>query len=252
MAQQVREDLDLGIGPVGPMPRLLDLFGAIAVGRPLGDDGIDGLCAQDDGQRIVVVNTSKWLTRQRFTFAHELGHLLAGDAIAGVVTDASVFGGSATSARETRANAFAAELLLPTAALRKYAPAADAVDDSVIADLVFDYGVSVQTVYWRLVDAGVLGRPHDGSHPVQQLRPSRLAWQFGRHGDYEEQHEARGHVVVAQQLHRRAIRAYQAGQIGIGPLARLTQVDPARLRAQLEEQGLAPEMPDTSAALAKL
>lgn len=61
--------------------------------------------------------------RQRFTIAHELGHLLAGDD-QGVHVDEDIYGPwSKKGSGEIRANGFAAAFLMPEDALRSVAGA---------------------------------------------------------------------------------------------------------------------------------
>jgi uncharacterized protein DUF955 len=64
---------------------------------------------------LVVVNGRQPLVRQRFTLAHELGHHRMGHGY--VVDDPAAIAGRARSRAEVAANAFAAELLLPRAAV---------------------------------------------------------------------------------------------------------------------------------------
>ena len=55
-----------------------DVFGADVAVIAL-DEGFDGLAASSDEAKLIVLATSQVPARQRYTLAHELGHLLAGD-----------------------------------------------------------------------------------------------------------------------------------------------------------------------------
>ncbi|BCW62475.1 hypothetical protein StoSoilB22_14480 [Arthrobacter sp. StoSoilB22] len=74
--------------------------------------GLDGCAWQTDEQRLIIANkTARW-ARQRFTLAHELGHILACDAQE-LISEA--MHASSSRLTEMRANAFAASFLVPEA-----------------------------------------------------------------------------------------------------------------------------------------
>ena len=80
--------------------------------QPLGR--LDGLAVTTGSARLILAATSVVPTRQRFTLAHELGHLAASDDQQ-LHTDENVY--TRDGEGEMRANAFATELLMPEAAL---------------------------------------------------------------------------------------------------------------------------------------
>ncbi|WP_164860046.1 ImmA/IrrE family metallo-endopeptidase [Actinomyces wuliandei] len=87
---------------------------------------------------IVLRATDQWF-RSSFTLAHELGHIALGTSPAP--------GEAAAQHAENRANAFAAELLMPAEHIR----ALDwAVTPAVIAQRVWELGVSTQALRTRL------------------------------------------------------------------------------------------------------
>ncbi len=68
--------------------------------------------------KLILVGTSQIPARQRFTIAHELGHLLQGDDQQ-LHVDANVYDTEyRLDESEQRANAFAAALLMPMAHLK--------------------------------------------------------------------------------------------------------------------------------------
>ncbi|WP_327586126.1 XRE family transcriptional regulator [Nonomuraea sp. NBC_00507] len=76
-------------------------------------DGFDGLACGGDQARLIVVGTSTVPSRQRFTLAHELGHVLAGDD-QGLLVDVDIYDKRhSRQSSEIRANAFATAFLLP-------------------------------------------------------------------------------------------------------------------------------------------
>lgn len=112
----------------------------------------------------IVVNDDHAPVRQRFTIAHELGHLLLHNFVAPHAdrgfkvrfrnsrsSEGSVF-------EEIEANHFAAELLMPRAAILKklgshgleYAPTSNTNERGVIADLAEEFDVSQEALSIRL------------------------------------------------------------------------------------------------------
>lgn len=86
-------------------------FGVDVCLTQLGE-GFDGLAASTDDAKLIVAAVTPVAYRQRFTIAHELGHLLAADD-QGVHADQDIFGGDRRAPTEMRANAFAAAFLMP-------------------------------------------------------------------------------------------------------------------------------------------
>ncbi|MBD3317670.1 MAG: ImmA/IrrE family metallo-endopeptidase [Chitinivibrionales bacterium] len=76
-----------------------------------------------DGRSMIIVNKSHAPVRQRFTIAHELGHLVFSDR-SGLYVDKEIFfrngrSQDAVDEAEIVANTFAAELLMPTPFIKK-------------------------------------------------------------------------------------------------------------------------------------
>jgi Zn-dependent peptidase ImmA (M78 family)/transcriptional regulator with XRE-family HTH domain len=124
-------------------------------------DGFDGLTYIDEHTRLMVIGTSEIPARQRFTIAHELGHLLAGDEQSpgqGLHLDADLHDSAhKRQPSEIRANALAAELLLPEEMLRT-AVAEIAWSDTAFARLARRLWVSPSTLAWRLFNLGLIDR----------------------------------------------------------------------------------------------
>ena len=103
-----------------------------------------------------VVSGSDWVTRQRFTLAHEFGHFRMGHD--GVVDRQVSMSRYDHDPCEVEANAFAAEFLVPRKALLAWAderPAAAITLEDVVL-LAREYGVSSQVIRYRLETCGLL------------------------------------------------------------------------------------------------
>ena len=98
-----------------------------------------------DGATCVLIGAEMaGLARQRFAIAAALGRLLADAHAPGVPFGAAH--GAASRVRETqRANAFAAELLLPKAALQERG-------ERDVRELCDDFGISVRAAEWQIAN----------------------------------------------------------------------------------------------------
>jgi Zn-dependent peptidase ImmA (M78 family) len=81
-----------------------------------GQDAISGMLYRDGENKIIGINSNHHPNRQRFSIAHEVGHLLLHEKevfIDKVVNFRSSRSSLAIDTEEIAANAFAAELLMP-------------------------------------------------------------------------------------------------------------------------------------------
>lgn len=145
--------------PPVPVEKIARLKGAEL--RFKGVEGMSGVLIQEDGKVIIGVNALDPPTRQRFTIAHELGHLElhAGKEIhldkLKLMRDGK--SSQAVSRSEIEANAFAAELLMPQVFLKEDLKAnagVDYGDDDFLRKLAKRYDVSLQAMLFRLVNLG--------------------------------------------------------------------------------------------------
>lgn len=116
-------------------------------------DGVDGLTWQTDAFRLILIGPTETWTRQRFTIAHELGHILARDAQE-LVVESHVAPGRQKDLTEVRANVFASNLLMPAPEVRdKFRQVADRhgrLTDEAFSGLVVGFKVSPSALAARL------------------------------------------------------------------------------------------------------
>jgi Zn-dependent peptidase ImmA (M78 family)/lambda repressor-like predicted transcriptional regulator len=186
-------------------------------------EGFDGLSVSRDGFRLALVSSGISATRQRFTLAHEIGHLAAGDS-QDLHVDESVFGRKAPD--ETRANAFAASFLMPAQAIRDAVPHGF-VSEEIVAALLGRFGVSLDALAFRLHNIGVVDAV--GRDRVRSMSSNRIVLRNGRASDLQ----ARGDRRVPGNLLQRTIEAYTQAKISIRPLATLLSVPAEKLLAEL-------------------
>lgn len=99
-ARHVRASWGLDDGPLHNLVRYIEATGVFVLFGDFGGADIDGLTLRPEGMRpVIILNSSRPADRQRFSLAHEYGH---------VVLHAFPY-----DAMEQEAHEFAAELLMP-------------------------------------------------------------------------------------------------------------------------------------------
>lgn len=119
---------------------------------------ISGILYREPSRKIIVVNKDHGVARQRFTIAHEIGHLAlhTGEAVhvdqGFRINLRNPRSATAEDANEIEANAFAANLLIPAEWIRREPVfhSIDLNDDSEISALAERYQVSQQAMLVRL------------------------------------------------------------------------------------------------------
>lgn len=200
--------------------------------------GFDGLAASSDDVRLIVLSTSQVPWRQRFTLAHELGHLLAGDDH-GVHLDEDVFAKEQQrDTSEMRANAFAASFLMPADVLAA-AVGQHGLAESGFAALACELMVSPSTLAFRLlnqrlIDAGACDR-------FKSMNGAKAAQLAGKTAEWA-QHVARATASRPPGLLLRdTYAAYESGAATLRPYANLLGVDVDELRDALEAEAGVPD-----------
>lgn len=229
-AGRVRTALGLDVAPVADLVAAVEHLTGVDVGTTPLPPGVSGVCATDPDRAtsVVLVNCTDAAQRQRFTLAHELGHLLFGDT-----THVDAVDGQ-RSQREVQCDEFARHLLMPPDGVRAWlvrtVGAADRthVDERVLALLSRHFGISPEPTRIQLDRMGLL--PDDLRHAA--LPTGRvLAYHYGWGPQFDSDQAAAEQPRVPRRLLDRATEAYRAGRLGIGVLARLQ----GRTVAQIEQ-----------------
>lgn len=139
----------LGLDPIPNLVEVLEERGIKVLSMPLAN--IDGLTAgvrheNRNVASVIVVNRRDWGERQRFTVAHELGHMVLD--VAPKIND------------EKAAHRFAGAFLMPAETLRaEIGKHRQSIGWSELFDLKRIFGVSVQALTYRCKDLGIFGNP---------------------------------------------------------------------------------------------
>lgn len=205
-------------------------FGVDVAIKDLGPD-FDGLAVSSDEVKLVLVATSQTPARQRFTLAHELGHLLAGDDQE-LHVDEDVYDQSRKrDPTEVRANAFAAAFLMPESVLRA-AVGKTGIDEASFASLGCELGVSPSALAYRLqsfrlIDAGTCDR-------FRSLSGAKAARVAGWEDEFARRVAQAGTPRPPGLLMRDTYAAYASGAATLRPYAALIGADVDTLRSALE------------------
>ncbi len=186
-AEEVRDHLRLGLGPVGDLDAICELLGVTVYREGLGADlqaAVSGAFLKHPKVGFsVLVNLEMTPGRRRFTLVHELAHaLFHSDRRTYVIS------GPTKDGQERFANAFAGEFLMPTEGIRRameeygIGPRIDRPADVVHLQRFFR--VSYATALVRLRQARLLTAAD--FEAFKQVRPVLFAERLGYEPSDEE------------------------------------------------------------------
>ena len=216
-ASSLRTHWGLGLDPIPNLVELLEERGIKVLSMDLKD--IDGLAAQvrrDDGPAasVIVVNRGNSGERQRFTMAHELGHMVLDVA---PKIDA-----------EKAAHRFAGAFLMPAETLRvEIGKRRKSMGWSELFDLKQIFGVSVQALTYRCKDLGIF------SNALLQL----LFKEFSRRGWRSPPYHEPNNIPREEpaRFERLCFRALAEGAISEAKAAELLGSSVRELTRRMEE-----------------
>jgi Zn-dependent peptidase ImmA (M78 family)/transcriptional regulator with XRE-family HTH domain len=189
----------------------------------------DGLSYQDGAFRAIVLGATDMAARQRYTLAHELGHLLFGDAQQGLIEE-EVLTPGVKSIEEKRADAFAAAFLVPKQQLLELIGSRDAAD--AFDDAVWRFGISPDALSWRMLNLELIDG--DQRRLLAEGSSARSASAIGEMEAHLARMQASSQLRPPMRLAMAAVRAYMEGEIAIGPVAILLQRSEDDARKMLE------------------
>ena len=143
--------------PIDPI-QLAVQSGATVVGDPdLERENLSGAFEFDaNGRPVIRFNPFEQPTRQRFTIAHELGHMLMNHIVPGerVLRDPKMaYVSGYEQPREMQANQFAAQLLMPEAVVRSMARYG--LNANSLREMANSFCVSEVAMGFRLQNLGI-------------------------------------------------------------------------------------------------
>lgn len=161
-ARALRQSLGLPKGPIESVTAVAERVGALVVPMSLGVREVDATSLHPPGEApVFVINTDAPAERQRFTLAHELGHIACAPA-----PDMDA---------EEMAQAFASEFLAPAALMRSDLTAAP-ITPARLLQLKGRWLISAAAVLRRAVDLAVIT---DSRYRTLNTQISALGWRTG-------------------------------------------------------------------------
>ncbi|MFD0782795.1 helix-turn-helix domain-containing protein [Micromonospora azadirachtae] len=227
LAQKLRDEIGIGTEDLpydlAELAELIEKRVGVDIGFESLPSGLDGLSIARGNLRLAIVASGVSATRQRFTLAHELGHLIAGDS-QDLLVDENLYGRKTPD--EKRANAFAAAFLMPAASMQAQVSRVYPSEE-LVARLLGTYGVSLDALAFRLHNLGLVNATT--RERIRSMSSSRIALRSGRAADLQARNDQRvpGNLLI------RAAEAYVGGKISVRPLAGLLRVDPEQLLDEL-------------------
>lgn len=227
LAIRIRQLAGIGDSHIDELAGFCERFLGIDVAIENLPQGLDGLSIACGNYRLALVSSAIPATRQRYTLAHEIAHIAAGDT-EGVLIDEDLFGQS--SQKERRANAFAAAFLMPESSLRRDL-GTTGITEAAVGKMLALYKVSVDALAWRLYNVRLVDA--SGRERIRRMSGRKLALLAGHAGEYQRQLQDQGVRRLPTGLLQRALDAYNRGDIGVRVLARLVKVPADGLVKQL-------------------
>lgn len=149
VAKQLRDAWDLGVDPIPVLTDMLEERGIKVFQSQAINDRFDGMAATVDAIPVIVVGRGWPGDRQRFTLAHELGHLVLKGRLADDLDE------------EDAANRFAGAFLAPAHEVRKELGEKRVwLEPRELEVLKKTYGLSMQGWMHRAKDLGILPDMH--------------------------------------------------------------------------------------------
>ena len=207
----------LGQDPIPNLVELLEERGIKVLAMDLLDiDGLTARVRRETGApaAVVVVNRRDWGERQRFTVAHELGHM--------------VLDVSPKLKEEKAAHRFAGAFLMPAETLRaEVGKHRKSMGWSELFELKRIFGVSVQVLTYRCRDLGIFS---DTLFRFLFDEFSRRGW---RSPSYEEPYATKGEEP--RRFERLCFRALAEGAVSDAKAAELLGISVHELNRRVEE-----------------
>ncbi|MFE4423650.1 helix-turn-helix domain-containing protein [Streptomyces sp. NPDC056817] len=247
LAHRVRTALHLGCAPIADVDELIEQLTGVDTAVLQLPKTTDGFTATDPVREttLIAVRVCDVPERQRFSFAHELGHLLWNDGAQVHELDDERTPG------EKRCDAFARHLLAPEEGIKAWLSAerfteSSRVNERTAALLARHFRVSFPVILIQLEAMSLITAEQKkelwGTTGVQ------LAQRYGWGPAYEQEQEAAQAVRAPRRILERAVEAYRQNLLGVRALAMLEGRKPEEAEASLAEAGITPNPPSPKRA----
>ena len=224
LAGQTWRSMELGGRPAFSLVGALEeRFGVKIFFDDLGS-GESAACVRGSDDAAILMNRNESPWRQRFSFAHELFHLVTWDSVMGAWPDGDKEP-TWSNRLESLANVFAAALILPGDIVRAEFRSRfeeEEPTDTELVDMARSFGVSTEALLWRLKNLDLMSeeavRTRLDSPEFRQLDRMTMAAYWDE---------------TPPDLPKRFMRlvalAYQAGDLSRSSAAKYLEMDPGDL-----------------------
>ncbi|MBS9779421.1 MAG: ImmA/IrrE family metallo-endopeptidase [Moraxellaceae bacterium] len=215
IADELRTYWQLGTNPLPQLIDLLESKGILVIVTDVLDSkhktAFDGLQAEINGLPIIVVSANWTGDRQRFTLAHELGHLILHNRLPNHVDE------------EKACNRFASAFLLPKNGLIEHLGATrKTISPRELSYLKHEYGISMQACLYRSKDLGIIS---ENKYRSLMIQFSKQGW---RKKEPDTPYPKEQTYLFAQLVHR----ALSEGVLTESKSAELLNMSVFKLRQQ--------------------
>ncbi|MBB1351219.1 MULTISPECIES: ImmA/IrrE family metallo-endopeptidase [unclassified Pseudoalteromonas] len=204
VATTMRNEWGLGLNPIHDMIDTLESKGVMIICTDVETSKkFDGLAGNINGLPVVVISTAQSGDRQRFTLAHELGHLVLHNRLSEELDE------------EKACNHFAGAFLLPSTSLIQHlGKSRTQLEAQELYMLKHEYGISMLASLFRASQSGVIS---------YQTQKNMFIW-FGKQG-WRTQEPGKPYPHEITYLYKQLVyRALSEDYIGISKAAELLGV----------------------------
>jgi len=144
----IREDWQIGFDPVHNITQILEDQKIKVIEIAEEENLFDGMATLIDNKyAVIVINENFPIERKRFTLLHELGHLVLR------------LSNMDSNKEEKYCNRFASEFLFPKSdVLKEFGTKRNSVSMEELIETQKKYGISIQAIIYRLLDADIISR----------------------------------------------------------------------------------------------
>lgn len=237
-AAAFRSKHGLGTAPVRDLRGIVEDFHGVDLAVLEMPSWIQGMTVKDPdtGVALVAVATSDVPERQRFTIAHELGHLVLEELSHGIPDHTR-------SPMETRMDKFAQHFLIPeeglSQSLRDRGRTRLRLEVEDLSEVVREFGVSPMAALIQLYSTRWI--TSETKNAWASWTAPRLATRFGWANERAVEVQAARTEQPFRRIAANATEAYLSGRLPLAAVARARGIDDmGRLEAEFREAGLYP------------
>lgn len=215
VCESIREAWQLGLGSIRNLVEVLEEQGIkVFLTKHDSDEKFDGMSAMANDQPIIVAGSdkTKWPgDRQRFTIAHELGHLILKGRLSSKLDE------------ERACNRFAGAFLVPRQEAQKALGASRTwIEPREFYLLKHEWGLSMRAWLYRASDLGIVSKP-----------ASRELWNYFDNQGWKKKEPGDSYPVECAPRYKQLVfRALAEEMIGESKAAELLGVSLSELNAQ--------------------